>query len=170
MMTIRRDADRGAANFGWLDSKHSFSFGNYHDPEQLGRAFRLTFGVVATFSLATGVGASLVAEDLVLALLGERWHMAVPFVQLLALNSAFWAITQGMMPFLLVTRRERMVAQRDDQRMERLAIDVPLPIDHVGGDVLATDEPWHGVSLGGPAGSPAAAREGGAPPAPVERQ
>jgi len=29
--TIRRSKDRGAASFGWLDSKHSFSFGEYHD-------------------------------------------------------------------------------------------------------------------------------------------
>ena len=33
---IRKSADRGVANFGWLQSKHSFSFGNYHDPEHMG--------------------------------------------------------------------------------------------------------------------------------------
>lgn len=33
---IRRGKDRGAANFGWLDSKHSFSFGHYHDPRHMG--------------------------------------------------------------------------------------------------------------------------------------
>ena len=31
-LTIRKAEERGRANFGWLDSKHSFSFGNYHDP------------------------------------------------------------------------------------------------------------------------------------------
>jgi quercetin 2,3-dioxygenase len=34
--TIRRSKDRGAANFGWLDSKHSFSFGDYHDARHMG--------------------------------------------------------------------------------------------------------------------------------------
>ncbi|MFC4785688.1 pirin family protein [Nocardioides sp. MAHUQ-72] len=29
---VRRAADRFASNFGWLDSKHSFSFGHHHDP------------------------------------------------------------------------------------------------------------------------------------------
>jgi len=36
MLTPRYAKDRGAANFGWLDSRHTFSFGNYHDPEHMG--------------------------------------------------------------------------------------------------------------------------------------
>ena len=38
MITIRPQAERGTANFSWLDSKHSFSFGNYYDPQQMGFA------------------------------------------------------------------------------------------------------------------------------------
>ena len=36
MITIRKAEDRGRANFGWLDSRHSFSFGRYYDPEHMG--------------------------------------------------------------------------------------------------------------------------------------
>ena len=36
MLTKRRAEDRGTANFGWLDSRHSFSFGDYYDPEHMG--------------------------------------------------------------------------------------------------------------------------------------
>lgn len=36
MLELRRAADRGVANFGWLDSRHTFSFGHYHDPKQVG--------------------------------------------------------------------------------------------------------------------------------------
>lgn len=36
MLRIRRAADRGQANFGWLHSQHSFSFGSYYNPAHMG--------------------------------------------------------------------------------------------------------------------------------------
>ncbi|TMH03378.1 MAG: pirin family protein [Betaproteobacteria bacterium] len=36
MIDIRRAEERGTANFGWLDSRHTFSFGDYYDPKQMG--------------------------------------------------------------------------------------------------------------------------------------
>jgi quercetin 2,3-dioxygenase len=34
MLTIRKGNDRGVTQIGWLDSRHSFSFGDYFDPKQ----------------------------------------------------------------------------------------------------------------------------------------
>jgi len=36
MLKLRRAQERGHANFGWLDTHHTFSFGRYYDPEHLG--------------------------------------------------------------------------------------------------------------------------------------
>ncbi len=34
-LTIQRSSERGAFDFGWLDTHHSFSFGQYHDPAKM---------------------------------------------------------------------------------------------------------------------------------------
>jgi len=42
MIAIRRAADRGHTSLPWLDSRHTFTFGEYHDPAHMGfRALRV---------------------------------------------------------------------------------------------------------------------------------
>jgi redox-sensitive bicupin YhaK (pirin superfamily) len=42
MLQIRRAEERGRTEWGWLDSRHTFSFGDYDDPDQMGfRALRV---------------------------------------------------------------------------------------------------------------------------------
>lgn len=53
MIDIRRADQRGVTDWGWLTSRHSFSFGDYHDPARMG--FR-TLRVINDDLVAPGAG------------------------------------------------------------------------------------------------------------------
>jgi redox-sensitive bicupin YhaK (pirin superfamily) len=36
MINVRRSDERGSSRFNWLDSRHTFSFGDYYDPRHVG--------------------------------------------------------------------------------------------------------------------------------------
>jgi quercetin 2,3-dioxygenase len=75
MIVIRKAEERGHTAFDWLDSRHTFSFGEYYDPLHMG--FR-TLRVINNDIVAPGGGFGMHPhrdmEIITIVLDGARWN------------------------------------------------------------------------------------------------
>lgn len=75
MFQIRKASDRGHANHGWLDTYHTFSFGDYQDPRQMGfRALRVINEDVVQPGMGFGMHGHRDMEIITLVLEGALEH------------------------------------------------------------------------------------------------
>lgn len=78
-----------------------------HDLLELKRIFLLAQGVQCLIALPASIGLAFIARDAVLVLLGAKWLLAVPFVQVLAISNVIQAITTSSGYVLLALGRNR---------------------------------------------------------------
>lgn len=75
------------------------------DPSELKRLFLLAQGLQTLIAIPAAVGLALVADEAVRLLLGEKWLLAVPFLQVLALMNIAQALTTSSGYVLIVLGR-----------------------------------------------------------------
>jgi O-antigen/teichoic acid export membrane protein len=80
------------------------------DQTQLKRAFLLALGLQALAGIPVAVGLVLVAHELVLALLGEKWIAAIPFIQVIGAVNIVSAISASGSYMLLALSRAKITA------------------------------------------------------------
>lgn len=80
------------------------------DAEELKRMFLLAIGVQTMVGVPAAVGLALVAPELVLTLLGERWMAIVPFIQIMGGINILWALSASGMYLLFALGRAKMTA------------------------------------------------------------
>jgi O-antigen/teichoic acid export membrane protein len=78
-----------------------------NDPAELKRNFLLAQGLQCLIAIPASLGLALVAEPAVQVLLGEKWMMVVPFVQILALTNIVQAIATSTSYILLSLGKNR---------------------------------------------------------------
>jgi polysaccharide transporter, PST family len=81
-----------------------------HNLQELKRLLLLAQGVQTLVAIPAGIGLALVADDAVRLLLGEKWLVAVPFVQILALGSVAQSLTTSGGYVMLVLGKIRFLA------------------------------------------------------------
>lgn len=81
-----------------------------HDPKRLAHAYLNVLSAVAMLVLPAGTGLALVAEPVVLLVLGEKWVAAVEVMRWLALYSMVFTLSSGVQLVLMALgRMKRLV-------------------------------------------------------------
>ncbi|MCU0242861.1 MAG: oligosaccharide flippase family protein, partial [Vicinamibacteria bacterium] len=79
-----------------------------HDPDALRRGFLAVTSLVASLAVPAAVGVAVVAEPLVMTLLGPKWRAAIPIIQILALYGLLRALQVLAMDLFVAAGRPAM--------------------------------------------------------------
>jgi lipopolysaccharide exporter len=87
------------------------AFVNLKDnPAELRRAFLLALGIQALVGIPAGAGTALVAPELVMTMLGEKWMGAAPFIQIMGAINIIAALNTSSCYVLLAHGRAKVIA------------------------------------------------------------
>jgi lipopolysaccharide exporter len=81
-----------------------------HDGEELRKAFCGVFNYVAILCASVSLGLFVVAEDLVIVLLGDQWYSAIPFFKWLALYGGLEGLIFPLTAFFIVLDKQKLLA------------------------------------------------------------
>ncbi|MBC7951776.1 MAG: lipopolysaccharide biosynthesis protein [Rhodospirillaceae bacterium] len=99
-----------------------------NEPEALARAYLGVFSTVAILCFSAATGISVVAADLTLALLGEKWIEAIPLVEMLALSGGLYGLMQGSIPLISACGHGRLSATITLSRAVLTALAVTMAV------------------------------------------
>lgn len=80
------------------------------DMVELKRSYLLALGIQTLVGIPAGVGVVLVANELVLSLLGEKWISAIPFIQIFGIFNIMGAINYSGGYLLLALNKAKQLA------------------------------------------------------------
>ena len=80
------------------------------DGQALNQAFGKVLSAVAIIAFAVSIGVALVARDLTLVLLGQKWAPVIPLLRILAVCAGLTALAQPVQTLLNATGRPRIAA------------------------------------------------------------
>lgn len=81
-----------------------------HDPKMLLNIFLKVMGSINTLTIPAGIGLALVAKPFILAILGEKWLEAVPYVQIFAIYGLVSLAFSGSNTVFIATGRVRLLS------------------------------------------------------------
>lgn len=93
------------------------------DAERLREAYRRTHAILCAIAFPVGVGFAVVAEPLVLLLMGAKWLPSVPMVQILTVVIALSVLTMPLQALAMAAGETRVLFGRD---LRNLLIRVPF--------------------------------------------
>ncbi|MBF0593649.1 MAG: pirin family protein [Candidatus Omnitrophica bacterium] len=95
-ISVRRSFDRGRSHYDWLDSRHTFSFADYHDPSHMGyRSLRVINEDVVSPGSGFGMHAHKDMEILTYVIDGSLRHRDSMRHQTIIASGSLQKITAG---------------------------------------------------------------------------